>query len=1820
MNLSAIFINCLSLVVTSGLKAQEISNTGSFISVKPGTFILSNDLENSSGTITNNGTLNLSRNLTNSAIIGGNGFYNLRGNWNNYGTFNPGTSLVTFGGTLANQFINITSTSETFYNLTLDNPLELTQISPPGGSLIINNNLYIVKGILRLDASTSLLNVDGLATVAGSLIFDNNTSPQTTVIKGDLTGPGSIDISKGGMNHKLYLAGAINQIGAFNAGAGLSLVEYNGSGPTQTVFPADYRYLTISNAGIKTLQGNSKVGIDLYVNGGVFDLGIIPTSLEVTGTSNITGTMRFNGATIKTVNLLGNLLGTGAIDMSGDNLAHILNLSGSLNSIGAYSSGNTSTVVYKLNGNQTVFASNDYRNLSVTGTDTKTLLGDVNTKGTLLMAGGNVDADSYILEVSNPALTAINRTSGTVIGRLKRAIGTTTGEYLYPVGSSLTYNPAKITFHDLTAGSLTAQYKQEDIGTNGLPLADDDNEIYDRYLTGYWSLSATSPMSTGSFSVKLDFNGFTGIDASASIIKRTNGGDLELDGEHGGIAGSEISRNILTHGIATTSTDLAIGKGRPKITEQPANKAVCDSTDAFFKVKAKGRVSLSYQWEVSTDNGISYNAISDGFISAITEYGGTGSNLLEIRAATYSMNGYLYRCVVTDGQGHPNISSAALLTVNKIPLATATVPSPECPGIAFEDIFLGTSNGVTGTTFAWSRTNPAGIVTTLPLSGPADGDRITGIFNNTSDAPVSIVFTIIPTGPGTTFCVGHPIYRTVTVNPVPKVYSVPANSTQCDSTETDIRLTSPSTFTSGVITFRYTVTASDISGFTTPVSGLPDEHHITDKLINHSNTYKVVTYRIVPVSPTGCADGMAINTKVTVNPTPKAESLNNVPAICYDGRNQIILTTPTTMTTGSVVFDFSVSSSGGGVVTGDMTSGNDVVPGYTIARTYRNSSHDLQSVYFKITPVNNSVCDPGPPVVSEVKVHAIPIWNILQVVPLTCDGSIGRGALRSELSTGADPYHIVWNGPDNYHREDVTDIDNLISGAYYCAVTDNLGCAGTFNSYLFPKYAEPDIYPVPKAGGYNLSCIGSTDGQIRVSVADGLTEPYNFSLVKDNSEVIGTGVFTVLDDYRYFSGLGAGIYTLIITDRNGCIRSKQVTLVPPPEMAVTFGKREYQGSYNISCRGYNDGEVWVQSVTGGRGSYTYRWFTTDGSIPGPVNSDRIDNITAGRYYLEVSDALSCKKVFPVDITQPDGMSLAGSQVSLSRDGAFNVSCNGGDDGSISISIEGGSGSYTFNWTGPDGYTSSQKDISGLKAGSYTCTVTDLNGCVLMPVPSYTLTQPPPVQVAVITSVSSDGAFQINCFGGAGSINTTVTGGSANPYEYTWTTLNGSGIIQSTPNQQSLTAGLYKLEVKDYNGCIVAKDIEMNQPEDLALSFLPKHITCEVPGFSNGAIDLTVEGGAGTITYLWNNGARTQDVSGLTAGEYNVTATYNNTCVKTGSEKINLPPALTYSAALSNFNSYEVSCFGLSNGEIHITPTSGKAPYKYSWTGPDGFVSNSPDISGLKAGTYNLQMADSNLCTAHESIRLREPGEVEARFVLSQSIAGGFNLNCAGDSAGSITVNPHNTVNNVNYLWSDGYSGRYRTGLKAGIYTVVITDDNNCQAVGTASITQPDSIKLAYEIKQPFCPDEPDGEITLSISGGVEDYKIKWSDNSTGNVLTNIGTGEYKVIVEDINRCLVRDSIRLLPQNEACLVIPNMISPNGDLINDYWNIGRKELYPQLEVKIFNRWGELVWKSAKGYPDPWDGRSNGSMLPIDSYHYIIDLNDGKKPVIGNVTIVK
>ncbi len=1827
-------ILCFALLLFSSqiLFTQVINNTGAAISVSSIVVVNSKDVENTAGLLGNNGTINLTGNFLNGNIgsTNGNGFYNIRGNWTDLGSFNPGTSTVTFNG-IGDQTITHWSFGEKFYKLIINNPGRIvTQVALPGDSLTVNNDLTITAGTLRLGPTTSKLRVGGRATISAissAIIYDNSRT-QTANIGDILSGSGIIDMSGGNRPHVLNLAGSANNIGTFTTSpAGSSTVNYNGT--TQTVFPAaNYRNLIISNSGIKTLQGNSVVNLRLLVSGGTFDLGTATATLNVLGSTTVNGSLSFGGLWNKVVSLNDSLTGTGSIDMSVGNLSHLLYLNGTINSIGAYASGTRSTVNYILNGNQAVFTSNDYNNLKITGSGVKNLSADITAKDTLTMASGDINANGNTLKVSNSALNAIIRTSGKVIGKLQRAVASTAGDYYYPIGSAAKFNPLKIKFQSLNSGPLTAEFNQQDIGWTGPPLDDNGDEIYDRVPTGYWTLTSFASMASNNYSVKLDTTGFSGSDKSSRVIKRTNGGSFELDGVHDSISIiPEIRRDSLSKGISAITTDLFIGKGRPRIVAQPVNMDICEGSTAYFQVTARGGSGpLTYRWQVSSNNGIFFNDLSDGGV-----YSGTGTRRVTITGAPYSMNGLIYRCVIRDGAGNPNITDNVLLTVNKIPVAVAT-PSvqDECPGVAFQTIVLTTLNDVTGTTFTWTRTNPAGITTSLPLSGPAIGDQITGIFSNTTDSPITVTFTITPTGPLTTFCIGSSITATINVNPTPRIFPVPSNIAQCDSTTTSILLQSPSTFTTGLITFNSTVTTSGIvTGFTAFSPGLPNNHYITDKLINHEDTCRIVRYMIVPVSPVaGCADGPSKSFTVTVNPTPRVIplNLNNLKpdsSICFGGSTRILLTKPLNSGMsagyGTIVFDYRINATGGpGVVTGNMTRDSNRIPGYQIIRSYRNISDTLQSVFFAITPkIDNGACKPGPVVVSKIKVHPEPARYIQIVKPLTCAGG-SDATLRIITSKGTNPQQVRWLGPNQYKDSLSFTIYNLKQGAYRATITDNLGCSNYKQIDVSGARIEPYLLAFPKSTGYGITCSGYNDGVLWVQASGG-TPVYEYWITRNsldtNTAIIHDTLSAAFTGYKIYQNLYKGDYTLTIRDANGCFGALTQPIDEPQPITVTFD------STRVSCKTYSDARVWIKTITGGNGGYTYQWTNSSGTVIG--TTDAISGLGAGTYYLRTTDSQACTALDTVNISEPPGMSLSSVLLKTSPDGQFNINCNGGSDGMITLNITGGSGSNTYLWTKPGGLldSTSVNYISGLTAGHYTASVRDKNGCNLAALDT-TLTQPTALSLIDSLSLAPDGSNNLRCFGDKdGSIKLTVTGGSVGNYKYSWSTSNGSGIVQGQKNQFTLSAGKYTAMVVDSNLCNISKEITLSQPLRLSDTLVAKHITCSPAGFSNGSIDMTVTGGVSPYLYNWSNGATSEDISGLTEGFYKVTIRDMNLCTRTDSVRINLPPNLVYTSSLSDYLGYNIRCFGASDGYINITPVSGKAPYNFNWTGPFG-TSTNQNISGLKAGLYNLLITDSNQCTVSGNFNLTEPGKIGMTLTPSSSLNGGFNINCAGAATGTINITPVNNVGTIRNIWSDGDTSRMRTNLRAGTYSVNITDRNNCSANSSVVLTQPDSIKTSFTIKQAYCPDSPDGIIQLKVTGGVivSDYSFKWSDNSTSQDLINILRGKYRVTVTDANHCIVNDSVTMAPQYETCLSIPNAITPNGDNINDLWNIDKIDLYPKAEVKIFNIWGELLWRSDIGYSHPWDGRSKGALLPIDSYTYIIDLHNGSKPILGTITIMR
>jgi gliding motility-associated-like protein len=171
---------------------------------------------------------------------------------------------------------------------------------------------------------------------------------------------------------------------------------------------------------------------------------------------------------------------------------------------------------------------------------------------------------------------------------------------------------------------------------------------------------------------------------------------------------------------------------------------------------------------------------------------------------------------------------------------------------------------------------------------------------------------------------------------------------------------------------------------------------------------------------------------------------------------------------------------------------------------------------------------------------------------------------------------------------------------------------------------------------------------------------------------------------------------------------------------------------------------------------------------------------------------------------------------------------------------------------------------------------------------------------------------------------------------------------------------------------------------------------------------------------------------------------------------------------------------------------------------------------------------------------------------------------------------------------------------------------------TGQMAMPDNVSVGQS-RQYYVDPNPGSTYTWWINGVIQ---TGFATNEFTHTWNNEGTFLLEVQERTVYGCpgpVRSGQVNVNLVGSMHLIIHEAFSPNGDLINDSWNIGYSELYPKMEVIIYNRWGQLVWKSGKGYPDPWDGKSYGVELPADSYHYVIDLHNGSKIIVGVVTIV-
>lgn len=772
---------------------------------------------------------------------------------------------------------------------------------------------------------------------------------------------------------------------------------------------------------------------------------------------------------------------------------------------------------------------------------------------------------------------------------------------------------------------------------------------------------------------------------------------------------------------------------------------------------------------------------------------------------------------------------------------------------------------------------------------------------------------------------------------------------------------------------------------------------------------------------------------------------------------------------------------------------------------------------------------------------------------ISCFG-LADGQAISTTTGGTIPYTYLWsNGQTSALAT------GLGAGTYTVQVNDANGCFIPGSITLTnPPSLQVSTAITSNYSGQEITCNGASTGSALVTATGGV-QPYSYAW--------SNGTTTAA-----LSNVPAGTFNIIVTDLNGCVNNGAVTLNQPPLLTQSITANTYPSGTNISCFGANDGTIDL-AVGGGTPGYSYAWSN------GATSQD-ISGLTVGTYSVTITDQNGC--TIPASITLSEPTILTQTITSSTFPSGTNISCFGENDGNIDLTISGGSAPYNYSWSNGAGL----QDLSSLVAGTYFVVVTDQNGCTVPA--SITLTEPSVLNGSTSAFVYPGGT-NISCYGlNDGSIDLSVTGGNI-PYTFAWS----NGAI--TQDVNGLVSGSYSVQITDVNACSISLTTVLTQADTLNVSVIPTDVSCD--GGNNGFVDATVSGGIQPYSYVWSNGELSEDIGGLGVGNYTLSVTDANGCSYAIDQTLIAPTVLTLSLDIDS-----VSCYAFSDGSIDLTVLGGATPYDYTWSNG----ATTEDISALTENEYHVTVVDANGCYNRIYGNVEQPDSIIITGIIT-------NPSCFGFTNGSINSNVTGGTQPYAYSWSNSTTSSDPSDLVAGMYELTLMDINGCVAEQDFELSQPDLLDLDLSSPVNFhghnvsLNGATDGEIDLTVTGGTSPYSYDWSNNESDEDLNGLSAGIYVVTVVDAQGCLLSDTIELTQPFE--LELPTAFTPNEDGFNDHFDIHGIEAYPNNELTVVNRWGNVVYTEEK-YHNTWKGtHKNGEELPDGVYFVILKINGGE-----------
>lgn len=714
-----------------------------------------------------------------------------------------------------------------------------------------------------------------------------------------------------------------------------------------------------------------------------------------------------------------------------------------------------------------------------------------------------------------------------------------------------------------------------------------------------------------------------------------------------------------------------------------------------------------------------------------------------------------------------------------------------------------------------------------------------------------------------------------------------------------------------------------------------------------------------------------------------------------------------------------------------------------------------------------------------------PIMLTVTPTNISCNGQTD-GQINAIASGGAVPYQFRINAGSWQPNGLFT---GLAANSYLVEVMDANGCMTATNTDI----TEPPAITIDNISSIDPTC--SDFGSITV-VASGGTGTLTYTLNPGSiSNTNGT-----------FNGLGAGTYTVDVTDANGCgpISTGNIILNSPSTISID----NVIVTDVTGCYGDNNGSI---EIVASGGTPPLQYSIDGGTTFFPSNI--FTNLTANDYIVVVNDANNCPQSTLVTINQP-------AQIVIDNITIVQESSPGANDGEIHVIASGGTGVLTYTLL-PNNISNGTGDFTALGTGTYRVRVTDANGCNVE------------TDDLVISGVNIDiTSSDVSCFGlSDGLITITITGGFP-PFTVLCTRLSDMTTVPVNDlggnifTVENIGAGSYLISITDNISTeFPNRQVDISEPAELNATFVSlQNPLCN--GQASGSVTFDITGGTPDYTITWDGGSSTGNVAtGVAAGSFtDFTITDSHGC----STVVSDVPPMTEPLAIQlvELVQFDPTCNGQAIGAINVTASGGTGTLTYSISGTMDSSNTTGVFENLPAGVYDIAVTDDNGCSANFDPPLRVT-LTEPPAITITGLTPTDSLACPNDPSGYVRVQVSGGQPDYTFLWSNGQTTMDLENIVVGKYWITVTDALNCSVSDTFNVKGPAMLKLSASIQDAYCREingTDKGKITITSktggSGNFGDLTFEWLDNDDNdNELANITSGYYTVRVTDSKGCV-----------------------------------------------------------------------------------------------------